>query len=381
MNVGVFTDCYRPTRNGVVTSILQLKQGLEQRGHRVVVVTVDAPGCQEKDPSVYRFPSLPFNRAAGVRLGLVRPGAVDRIVQQERLDLLHSHTEFSLGLAARAAARRSGLPLVHTTHTLYEAYRHYLILGRLFPGWGIRRALGWFLAACDALVCPSRKAQAYFGALARGLPSVVIPNGVSRAGLIPHPLGGQEKVETRQALGLRALDRVILYAGRIGQEKRVRELVGALMPLLQEHPHYKLLLVGSGPLFTRLARATRGERQVILVGSVEWAQMARIYAIADLFVTASLSEVHPMTLIEASMCGLPLVARKDEAFQDLVREGYNGHLVDSDPEIARRADEILENEEKRALLSRQAVALSHQFDAAKHVEKMERLYQKVARAI
>ena len=62
--------------------------------------------------------------------------------------------------------------------------------------------------------------------------------------------------------------------------------------------------------------------------------MVELYAIAHAFATASLSEIHPMTLIEAAMCGLPIVARRDVSFVGLVRDGYNGFLVDSDRAIA-----------------------------------------------
>ena len=82
MNVGLFADCYAPTVSGVVTSLLQLKQGLEQRGHKVVVFTAATPGYAERDGSLRPFPSLPFNRASGFRLALVNPQAVLRMVRE-----------------------------------------------------------------------------------------------------------------------------------------------------------------------------------------------------------------------------------------------------------------------------------------------------------
>jgi 1,2-diacylglycerol 3-alpha-glucosyltransferase len=102
-----------------------------------------------------------------------------------------------------------------------------------------------------------------------------------------------------------------------------------------------------------------------------------LYALADLFVTASLSEVHPVTLIEASMCGLPIVARRDAAYAGLVRDDYNGYLVDSDQQIADRAAEILDDEAKRLRLARNGLLLSEEFTAERHVERLETLYQQV----
>ena len=102
--------------------------------------------------------------------------------------------------------------------------------------------------------------------------------------------------------------------------------------------------------------------------------MYRFYSLAQVFVTASLSEMHPMTLIEASLCGLPVVARRDPAYTDLVRNGYNGYLVASDQAIAARAWEILCNEGRRQELSKNATALSREFSAEAHVRKLEDLY-------
>jgi len=133
MNIGLFADCYRPTQSGVVTAIVQLKAGLERRGHRVVVMTVATPPYVEDDAAVYRFRSIPFSQDNAWRLGSFASGGSNRIAERERLDLIHTHTEFGLGWAGRRAAHALRLPWIHTAHTLYEEYRHYLFFGRWLP--------------------------------------------------------------------------------------------------------------------------------------------------------------------------------------------------------------------------------------------------------
>jgi 1,2-diacylglycerol 3-alpha-glucosyltransferase len=380
MNVGLFADCYAPTVSGVVTSLLQLKQGLEQRGHKVVVFTAATPGYAERDGSLRPFPSLPFNRASGFRLALVNPQAVLRMVRDEALEVIHTHTEYSLGWAGKHAARRLGLAFVHTAHTFHEAYRHYLPLGRAMPVGLVHLYLRRFLANCDMLICPSQKARDYFSTWLPDLSAVVIGNGLSHTHFQPHPLGREQEAQTRLSLGIRPTDQVILYAGRLAREKRVSELLNVLAPLLQAHPQTKGLFVGSGPASADLVAEVERHRlhgQVILAGEVNWSQMYRFYSLAQVFVTASLSEMHPMTLIEASLCGLPVVARRDPAYADLVRNGYNGYLVASDQAIAARAWEILCSEGKRQELSKNAIALSREFSAEAHVRKLEDLYQQL----
>ena len=380
MKIGLFADCYQPTASGVVTSLLQLKQGLEQRDHKVLVFTVATPGHPEQDGAVYCFPSLPFNRASGFRLGLVSPRAVQRKVREEELDIIHTHTEYSLGWAGKRAARRLGLPFVHTAHTLHDAYRHYLPFGRAVPTLLVRHYLRLFLSNCDALVCPSGKARDHFRTFLPGLNAVVIGNGVSRTHFQPQPLSQEQRAVARQALGLRPTDRAILYAGRIAREKRVVELLDALAPLLQAQPKVKMLFAGNGPADGDLAAAVERNLvgpQVVLAGTVEWQQMHRLYSLADLFVTASLSEMQPMTLIEASLCGLPIVARRDPAYAGLIREEYNGYQVASDRAIAARAWDLLHDEGKRQRFSENARALSEDFSAERHVSRLEALYRRV----
>lgn len=380
MRIGLFADCYHPTVSGVVTSLLQLKGGLEQRGHKVAVFTVATPGYRGQDDAVHCFPSLPFNRASDFRLGLVNPRAVQCTIREEKLDIVHTHTEYSLGWAGKRAARRLGLPWVHTAHTLHEAYRHYLPLGlgRAVPVRFVQNYLRLFLSNCDALVCPSEKARDYFHSFLPDLYAVVIGNGVSRSDFRPHPLSAEQKDRTRRTLGIHPHDQVLLYAGRIAPEKRVVELLDALASLLRARPQVKLLFVGSGPANRDLAAAVERNglgSQVILAGRVAWSKMHHFYALAHLFVTASLSEMQPMTLIEAALCGLPIVARRDPAYAGLVRDEYNGYQADSDSELVKRADELLTNKTKLHQFSHNALSLSQGFAAATHVDKLESLYR------
>ena len=103
--------------------------------------------------------------------------------------------------------------------------------------------------------------------------------------------------------------------------------------------------------------------------------MHRVYAAADLFVTVSLSEVHPMTLIEAAACGLPVVARRDPAYEGLVCDGYNGYLVDSDEDLALRVAQVLDQDARQHIFSINALTVAAGLSAERHVARVEDLYQ------
>jgi 1,2-diacylglycerol 3-alpha-glucosyltransferase len=184
----------------------------------------------------------------------------------------------------------------------------------------------------------------------------------------------------RAELNLAPTDRVILYVGRLGAEKRVLPLLQALAPLLQARPYYRILFVGDGPSRAVLTAAVREwglAPQARFVADTPWADMHRLYAAADLFATLSLSEVHPMTLIEAALCGVPVVARRDPAYEGLVCEGYNGYLVDADSELAPRAVEILDDEARRRAFSANAQVLAAGLGVEQHAARVEALYRQL----
>jgi len=212
------------------------------------------------------------------------------------------------------------------------------------------------------------------------LPTVVIGNGASAERFDPDRITVADGRGMAADLGLDPADQVILYAGRLGEEKRVLALLEGLRPLLEANECCKVLLAGAGPAATHLAAAARAwglSRQVVLAGPLPWERMGQVYAISQVLATASLSEIHPMTLIEALMVGLPIVARRDASFVDLVRNGYNGFLADSDEEIGPRVAAILQDAALHRGFAAQARALSAQFTVEAHVDRLERLYRQV----
>jgi 1,2-diacylglycerol 3-alpha-glucosyltransferase len=136
MNIGIFTDTYFPQVSGVSTSIKTLKDDLERKGHTVYIFTTSDPHVPEEavEPNLFRFTSVPFvsftDRRIAVR-GLFHAYAVAKELQ---LDIVHTQTEFSMGYIGKFVARQLKIPVVHTYHTMYEDYLHYVMNGHLYCG-------------------------------------------------------------------------------------------------------------------------------------------------------------------------------------------------------------------------------------------------------
>ncbi|HOZ54328.1 MAG TPA: glycosyltransferase, partial [Bacilli bacterium] len=129
MRIGLFSDTFPPFTDGVSTSVLMLKRGLEKIGHDVFVVTVNPESFKYKEEdNVLRIPGI----KTGIyqyRLTGLYPIKAQAIIKSWKLDVIHTHTEFGIGTFARIVARKLNIPVVHTYHTMYEEYMHYITKG------------------------------------------------------------------------------------------------------------------------------------------------------------------------------------------------------------------------------------------------------------
>ena len=358
MNIAIFSDAYIPIKNGVTTSVVQLKEGLEKRGHNVIVITVDVPDYEEKDPNVYRLPSInaSFGSGTDARLGfLFNYLPIIRFLKKKKIDIIH-------------------------THTMWEEYRHYILNGKIFTRGMVRKMMSTFMKNAYCLVCPSIKAEKYYKGLLPNISTVVINNGIDVDKFKSSTITENEIVSMRKTFDFKKNEKILLFVGRIGNEKRVLELFSIVVPILKENTQIKMIFVGAGPLVDHIADSAKRlgiEKQVVFTGFVNWDLVYRLYSISDLFVTASLSEVQPMTLIEASMCGMPIIVRRDDSYLDLVHDGKNGYIVDSDEEMAAKIRSLIYDDEKLKEFSEYSLKNSSKFTAENHVIRMEKFYQEV----
>jgi 1,2-diacylglycerol 3-alpha-glucosyltransferase len=382
MNIALFVDTYVPIKNGVVTSVLQLKEGLEKKGHNVTVITVEVPDYDEKDKNVFRLPSINAKLGQGTEyhLGIINQSAVTRFLRKREIELIHTHSEFTLGLSGKFAAKKLKVPHIHTTHTMWEEYRHYLWNGKLLSVGMMRKILKTFLKNVSVIIAPSVKAKKYYHNLMPLIPIVVINNGIDEKKFKASNITENEIQLLRKEFNLEINDKLLIFVGRIGKEKRVAELYESIVPVVTKNPDVKMIFVGDGPSLPELIKKTKElglEKSFIFTGFVNWDIVYRLYSIADVFVTASLSEVHPMTLIEATMCGLSVIVRKDDSYLDLCVNGENGYLVESDEEITEKLNELVSDNGMMKKFSNSSLEISKSFTADNHVEKVEKLYKRM----
>ena len=360
---------------GVTRAVETLRGGLERLGHTVTVVAPRMAGAPP-DATVVRVPAVPAPTYPDFSLPLPVGPWLARHVQDLSLDVFHAQHPFLLGATARRLARALDRPLVFTYHTLYDQYAHYVPLPR---GLVARRAVRWstkFANRADLVIAPSDAlAERIVGQGVRR-PVEVVPTGVDLDRFRPGHRG-----RARTALGFPPDGPLLLYVGRLDQEKNLDLLLEAFAAASRRVSAARLALVGRGTrrdsLRSRAVQLGIVDR-VLFVGGVAPDDVVTFYQAADLFLFASTTETQGLAVLEAMAVGRPVVAVRASGVEEAVLDGVTGLLTVEDPsDLAAAAVEVLEDRGLAAKLARGGREAVQRFAApalaARLVQSYERL--------
>ncbi len=374
MRIGMLADLYRPHISGVTIHIDVTRRALEARGHDVYVFTFGDPQPDD-DPRVIRSPGLNLRvrqQGLSVNMRYARPARM----LVTTMDVLHAHHPFISGQLALRYGRPWGIPVVFTNHTRYDLYmRAYLPL--LPPTLGdalLRTYLPRFCREVDAVIAPSPGVRAMLERLGVDVDVHIIPNGVDLT-----PFRKEVKPVPREAWGWSRENVVVTYLGRLGPEKNLGFLLRAFAAVSAVYPQARLLFIGKGPERETLQETARqmglGTR-VAFTGLVPHEDVPKYLAAADVFATASLTEVHPLSVIEAQAAGLPVAAVRAPGVEDVVVHGETGFLVENDvAALAAALGRLIGEEDLRRRMAAQARKRAQRFDVRNTARDLEALYQ------
>ena len=335
MNIGLFTDTYFPQFCGVATSIKTLRDELIAQGHHVYIFTSSDPRATDSpEDGIYRFPSVPFVSFKDRRIAFTGWLKVLRIARKLDLDIVHNQTEFSLGVMGKMVAKELGIPCIHTYHTMYQDYLHYIANGRVLKPKDVARLAHLYLKNMAGVIAPSERVLDTLESYHVESPIRVIPTGVN---LRVYRLRDtpEQKLLMRQKYGYNGDTPVLLSLSRLAFEKNIQELIASMPDVLAKEPTAQLLIVGDGPARQSLERQVREmdlRDHVTFAGQISNDEVPHYYQIADVFVSASDSESQGLTYDESLASDVPIVVRRSE---------YTDQLID-DPGIGmsfqKRAD-------------------------------------------
>lgn len=380
MKILITTDLFTTDTNGVVTSVKNLCEELEQKGHEVRVLTLSDNMHSHRDGNVYYIRSMPLGVVyPDVRMPLSYHHRLIKELVRWKPDIIHSQCEFFSYQFALYISKKTGAHIVHTYHTLYEQYVTYVFPSKRIGGKMVRVLSRKRLEKASAVIAPTRKVEDTLHGYGLKNPISIVPSGIS---LEQHKkrISAEEREKKRASYGIAADDTVLINLGRLGTEKNIGELLKFFAVVAKKNDKLKFLVVGDGPAKGELEALSVSldiTDKVIFTGMVNPKEVQNYYQLGDIFVSASTSETQGLTYIEASANGLPLLCRKDPCFDEVLYEGENGYTYEDEESFVRCLNKMILSPEWLAKAKKRSEEIASVFDKSTFGDAVEGLYDKV----
>lgn len=371
----MFADMYKPHVSGVTNYISLYKKRFEELGHEVWVFTFGNTDYADDEPNIVRSPAIPWGDT-GWQMGMVLSSAAKRIIPT--LDVAHVHHPFLSGRVAIDHCKPEGIPLVFTNHTRYDLYSDAYVgfMPQTMRYHYLRRYLREFAHEVDLVIAPSPGIQQWLSDFGITETSVLLSNCVDT-----EPFKHPRAPLSPEDYGFPPGSVVFCYLGRVSAEKNMGLLTQAAIRAARATESICLLILGEGTAMdeTRAAFAKAGlAGRIHFAGLMPYEEVPNHLAAADVFVTASVSEVHPLVVMEAFAAGLPAIGVHSPGVGDIVEDGLTGYLTSPDAEeYAARMTELALDAPLRARMSRAASDASSRYDIRIMADEMLGHYQRL----
>jgi len=389
MRIGIFSETYTPYISGLVTSEVMLKKALEKLGHEVYIVTANLSSFKyeyDEKERILRIPGIPTG-IYDSRLTSFYPLPAVKKIKSWKLDVIHSQTEFAIGTFARIIARQNNIALVHTYHTMYEDYIHYVTKGHFERS--SKKIVEYFTkfyceTTATELIVPTTKTYKLFKEKYNFEKNIhIIPTGIEIERFYKENINQKDVQDLKKTLNISKKDFVLLFVGRLAQEKNIEYLILNHKKLVERNPHIKLLIVGDGPdkeKYEEMAKALDLSKNIIFTGKTPWEDIPYYYHCANVFVTASKTETQGLTVIEAMASEIVPICIKDEAFESMVTNELNALVFRNEEEYLNSIERLYKNKKETQQLSNQARIQAEQYSSQFYAEKVLNVYKRAIKS-
>lgn len=374
MRIGMMTDTYKPYISGITNYISLNKRYLEKAGHEVFVFTFGNLDYKDDESNIIRSPGK-----ALVDTGFFLNFHYSREAKEllQTMDIVHVHHPFLSGLLALRYCRPQKIPILFTNHTRYDLYAqaYFPLLPEAISDSMLKAYMPSYCDAVDMVVSPSPGMAKILRRLQVESHIEVIPNGVELQRF------HQAEKLPREEFGFTSEDILLVYAGRLAPEKNLDFLIEAFEGAAESVENIHLLFVGSGLSEEKLkaqAENSRFAKQIHFIGRVEYEKMPGYLRMCDAFVTASVSEVHPLSVIEAMGAGLPVLGIHSPGVGDTVEDGITGYLSSHHlAAFSAKMTRLCLEPERRKRMGKAAVKASTRYEIDRTTKMMTALYESI----
>ena len=381
MKIAIFTEYYFPFISGVVTHIKTLKDGLEKQGHEVLIVTTDPKSLKHyvKDGILY-CPAKGIKKIYGY--GVTLPISLKRLkyLKEFNPDIIHIHTEFTIGIFGMWVAKMLHKPMVYTLHTMYDDYLFYIFPER-FDKYAKPATHAYFrnvAKRATEIIGPSLKVVEFLKRCGVDRHINVIPNITDLTLFLPENVNWDKVRTLKEQYNITDGCITMCFVGRLGKEKSIDVLIDYLSRM-ENKDKYRLFIIGDGPesrYLKELAVKKQVNDIVFFAGKVNHNEIAAYYYASDIYATASVTEMNSISMLEAMASGLMVLQRFDVYNKDQIVQGKNGYLFHDFEEFHRLLNEFSQlDKQQREELRASAAAFSRRYGPDEFIEKVVQVYE------
>lgn len=381
MKIAFFTNCYKPLINGVVTSIISLKEAYERKGHEVYIFAPRVEDYIDEEKNIFRYRSINLTSKVKYPIAIPLSFRVKKVITEFNPDIVHVHHPFVLSSQAIMYGEKFGIPKILTLHTQYEQYAYYIApIPQKITQETIKMIISHLSYKIDCITAPSESMKGLIRSYGIKNRIEIIPNAIELDSF--QEKNEQKCSEIKKRYNLKEEDKIILYVGRIAREKSIDKIIKALAVIKKKgFSKMKLLIVGQGPAMdelSQLVKALRVEEDVIFTGVVSNEEISHYYKIAYLFTIASTSESFGIVIIEALASGIPVLAVRAPGAVDILTDGVDGLLTEDNVEkFANSLEKLIIEPGLREKLSEGALRTSQRYSIDVISDRMLDLYREI----
>lgn len=375
MKILITTDTYRPTINGVVTSIESLKKALDRLGHDVRILTFSDSFNSKQEGDIYYMGSLGAGKFyPDARMNKLFYNRFYEDIMDWKPDIVHSQTEFTMFIQAKKIAKDLDVPLLHTYHTVYEDYTHYFSLNKKIGKELAKQFTKQIIKTTDGVVVPTNKIYNLLTEYNIREDIYVAPTGIN-----VQKLSECDDFDIRSGYKIPEDKHIVLFLGRIGKEKNITEILQYLENI--DRDDIVFIIAGAGPFLSELKDICSNSKirdRLIFTGMIDSSKVGNFYSKADVFVSASTSETQGLTFIESMACSTPIICRHDDCLDGVLIDGETGFGYDTEEEFIDYLNQILDNKKLRDKMGKNCKQLvDENYTEDSFANKIEQIYIKV----
>ena len=389
MRIAIICQSYPPMVSGAALVIQRLAQGIADRGHKIAVLTASDLGSaysqQENGLDIVRIQSYKNPLRVGQNFVIWAHDFMLKALNEFQPEVVHLHDTLNFGVSAIRAARKMKIPSVLTIHQLPWFISMYLPtpprIQKLVENSAWRYS-NWLLKQFDASIAPSKAIAEIVEKKTKFRPEV-ISNGVDLVTFSPESIRDDEFISICDRYQLDPKLPILLYVGRVDEDKRVDLVVQAAANVMKALD-IQLVVVGDGKQrdeIIKLSHTLGIYERCSFPGYVSKSgDLPGLYRSSTVFVTASEVEIQSSVVLEAAASGVPVVTVNASSMCELVQHGESGFLVeprDVDA-VAERIALLVTNPEKAESMGLAGRVLAEFHSNERFLNAHEELYASIA---